>query len=105
MSERLGHLALGGQRQHVFLGEEIAQRREYSEETARQVDEEIKTILDESYERASSTLKEYREALDRVADALLAREEILGEEVAELTRADKEEGQECSREESVLIEA
>jgi cell division protease FtsH len=104
MSERLGHLALGSQRQHVFLGEEIAQRREYSEETARQVDEEIRAILDESYERASITLEEYREALDQVADALLQREEIPGKEVAELIGVDKEERQESRQEESVLVE-
>jgi cell division protease FtsH len=88
----------------VFLGEEIAQRREYSEETARQVDEEIRAILDESYERASITLEEYREALDQVADALLQREEIPGKEVAELIGVDKEERQESRQEESVLVE-
>jgi cell division protease FtsH len=105
MSERLGHLAFGGERQHVFLGEEIAQRREYSEETAHQVDEEIKAILDESYERAWTTLKAYRDALDLVADALLEREEVLGEEVFELIGVDKEEDQESSQKERVTAEA
>jgi cell division protease FtsH len=84
MSERLGHVALGGRHEQVFLGEEIAQRRGYSETTAREVDEEIKAILDESYERASRTLREHRTELDRLADALLEEEEIPGKEILEL---------------------
>jgi cell division protease FtsH len=89
MSERLGHMAFGGRRQQVFLGEEIAQRREYSEETAREVDEEIKAILDQAYERAVSTLKEHRDGLDRLAQALREKEEIGGEEVLEIVGVDK----------------
>jgi cell division protease FtsH len=68
----------------VSWAKEIAQRREYSEMTAREVDEEIKAILKESYERALSTLRGHRSELDRVVNALLEREEIPGEEVLEL---------------------
>jgi hypothetical protein len=82
---------LGGRREQVFLGEEIAQRREYSEMTAREVDEEIKAILEESYERAVGTLQEHRSELDRVADALLESEEIPGDKVLELIGVDGEE--------------
>jgi cell division protease FtsH len=84
MSKRLGHVALGGEREQVFLGEEIAQRRHYSETTAREVDEEIKTILDEAYDRAVETLRKYYEQLNHVAETLLAEEEIPGEKVLEL---------------------
>ncbi len=77
-------MASGGQRQQVFLGEEIAHRRKYSEETARQVDEEVKRIVDEAYQRASTMLGENREILDRVADLLLEKEEVSGEEVLNL---------------------
>jgi cell division protease FtsH len=90
MGERFRHLALGGRSEQVFLGEEIAQRREYSEMTAREIDEEIKAILEESYERAVSTLQEHRSELDRVAEALLESEEIPGEKVLELIGVDKE---------------
>jgi cell division protease FtsH len=90
MSEKLGHLAFGGRQEQVFLGEEIAQRREYSEQTAREVDEEIKAILDKAYERATSTLKEHREALDRLAKALLEKEEIAGHEVLEIIGIDRD---------------
>jgi cell division protease FtsH len=105
MSEQLGHLALGGQRQHVFLGEEIAQGRDYSEATARQVDKEIRAILDESYERALGTLRKYREALDVVADALLTREEIPGEEVVELVGMDRDRPEESPQEAVVTVES
>jgi cell division protease FtsH len=84
MSERLSHIALGGRREQVFLGEEIAQRREYSEATAREVDQEIQAILKDVYDRAFSTLQEYRSELDKVANALLENEEIPGEEVLRL---------------------
>jgi cell division protease FtsH len=84
MSERFGEVAIGGRRQHVFLGEEIAERREYSEETARLVDEEIKAILDEASSRAADILRANREGLERVADALVEREEMTGEEVRKL---------------------
>jgi cell division protease FtsH len=91
MSERLGHMAFGGHQQQVFLGEEIARRREYSEETAREVDEEIKAILDQAYDRAVSTLDEHRDGLDRLARALREKEEIAGEEVLEIVGVDKRE--------------
>lgn len=84
MSERLGSVALGGAREHVFLGEEISQRKDYSEATAREVDQEIKSILDHAFDRASSTLEEHREGLDQLAEELLEREEIPGDEVLEI---------------------
>lgn len=90
MSPRLGHVALGGRRDQVFLGEEIAQRREYSETTARLVDEEIKEILDEAFQRAKGTLEEHRDAMDRLVDALLEKEEIPGPEVLRLLGLDPE---------------
>jgi cell division protease FtsH len=84
MSERLGNVALGGRSEQVFLGEEIAQRREFSEETAREADEEIKEFLNQAFERARDSLREHRDALDRVADALLEQEEISGDKVLAL---------------------
>jgi cell division protease FtsH len=89
MSEKLGHVALGGEREQVFLGEEIAHRRNYSETTAREVDEEIKRILGAAYRRASEVLNQYREELDAVADALLSKEEIAGEEVLRLVNSER----------------
>ena len=81
MSPQLSHIALGGRSDQVFLGQEIAQRRDYSETTAREVDEEIKAILDEAYEKATGVLQEHREVLDRLVETLLEEEEIPGERV------------------------
>ncbi|MEJ2366993.1 MAG: ATP-dependent zinc metalloprotease FtsH [Acidobacteriota bacterium] len=83
MAESLGHVALGSGRQQVFLGEELTQRREYSETTAREVDMEVRGIVEEAYARAVGTLKQHRQGLDAVADALLEKEEIPGREVLE----------------------
>jgi cell division protease FtsH len=76
------HLALGGRREHVFLGEEIAQGREYSEATAREVDQELKKILNEAFQGALEILKKHRKELEKVVEALLEKEELTGKEVA-----------------------
>ena len=93
MSEKLGHVALGGEKEQVFLGEEIAHRRQYSEVTAREVDEEIRAVLEAAFARALGTLREYRVELDEIAQTLLAREEMTGAEVARIV------GQNSEREE------
>jgi cell division protease FtsH len=91
MSEEMGPLAFGGESDEVFLGQEIARRRSYSEETARQVDLEIKQIVENAYERANETLREHRDHLDRLAEILLEREEIPGDEVLSLVKESEEE--------------
>ncbi len=84
MSPRLGNVAMGSEREQVFLGEEIAQRREYSEETAREIDEEVKKLLDDAYSLASETLQKHRQGLDDIVEALMEKEEIRGEVVMEI---------------------
>jgi cell division protease FtsH len=86
MSERLGHVALGDEPANRLLGSPIGRERAYSETTAREIDEEVKEILEEAYQQASTTLRRYRSELDAVADALLAREELTGEEVLALVK-------------------
>lgn len=89
MSDRLGQVAWGGEREEVFLGEELGHRREYSEMTAREVDEEVQRVVEEAYERARHVLSTHRRALDSVAEALLEREEIPGEQVLRLVGVHK----------------
>jgi cell division protease FtsH len=84
MSERLGTVALGSNHKHVFLGEDIGQPREYSEETAREVDEAIKNILDQAFDKAFQTLQSNRDALGEIANTLLEKEEIPGKELLKL---------------------
>ena len=81
MSDRIGLMAVGDSDQEVFLGRELVQRREVSEHTARQVDEEVKRILDEAHARARSVLEDNQELLDAIAEALLDRETLDGEEI------------------------
>ncbi len=88
MGERFGRLASLGQQQEVFLGEEIAQRREFSDSTAREADEEVRALVEEAFDRGMSLLEEHREGLDRLAEALLDREEISGREVLEMLGID-----------------
>ncbi|MGB7873882.1 MAG: ATP-dependent zinc metalloprotease FtsH [Anaerolineales bacterium] len=91
MSESLKQVAYGGQREQVFLGQDIAQRRNYSEATAREVDEEIMKILSDAYERARNILNEHKDGLDRLVDLLLKEEEVSGDRVLELLDVSEEE--------------
>ena len=65
----------------VFLGEDMAKTRNYSEHTAQLVDEDVKRILARAYDRARALVKEYRQAMDEVAHALLTQELITGDVV------------------------
>ena len=84
MSETFRYTALGGQRDEVFLGEQMASQREYSDETAREADRAVDEILEEAYGRAEEVLKKHRKAFDRLAELLLEKEEVMGNEILEL---------------------
>jgi cell division protease FtsH len=88
MSDVIGPMAVGDAEQEVFLGREIVQRRELSEKMAELVDGEIKRLLTEAYERAMTTLKENRDLLERLANALLERETLDREEIELLARGE-----------------
>jgi cell division protease FtsH len=83
MSDRIGPMAWGSQGM-VFLGEDLMHSREYSDETARVIDEEVERILREQEDRARDTLRRHRAGLDAVARALLDNETIDGAEVGRL---------------------
>tara|TARA_B110000495_G_scaffold40013_1_gene32326 strand:- start:3101 stop:3598 length:498 start_codon:yes stop_codon:yes gene_type:complete len=83
MSERVGPRAWGSNAQ-IFLGDDLMSGREYSEDTARIIDEEVQRILVEQEHRAKKTLVENRSALDRIAAALLDKETIDGNDIAKL---------------------
>jgi len=80
MSE-LGPLAYGKKDEAIFLGREIAQHRDYSEDTAIQIDKEVKRIVNGGYEKAKNLLSNNRDTLERIAQALLEREVIDANEV------------------------
>jgi cell division protease FtsH len=88
MSDVIGPMAVGEQNQEVFIGREWITNREHSEETARMVDAEVKRIIDHAVQEADRLLREHIDSLHRVAEALLERETITGEEVARLMRGE-----------------
>jgi cell division protease FtsH len=83
MSDRIGPMAWGSQGA-VFLGEDLMHTRDYSDETARVIDEEVERILRDEEDRCRKVLTEYRPGLDGVAKALRERETLSGEEVADI---------------------
>jgi cell division protease FtsH len=70
----LGPLTFGKKEEAIFLGREIAQHRDYSEDTAIKIDNEVRSIVTAAYTRARNILETHRDALERVAQALLVRE-------------------------------
>ncbi len=83
MSKEIGPMAWGSQGA-VFLGEDLMHTRDYSDDTARVIDEEVEQILRSEEARARKVLKEHRKGLDAVASALLEEETLSGEEVGRL---------------------
>jgi len=80
----LGPVAFGENKDHVFLGQEVARTQNYSEQTAQRIDSEIHRIVDEQHRRCLEILKEKRQALDVCAEALLEHETIDGKHVHEI---------------------
>ena len=81
MSEKLGPLSLGRRHGPVFLGRDLVETRNYSEEIAYEIDKEVRRIIDECYQRARDALLGARERLNRLAKALLERESLEGEQI------------------------
>jgi cell division protease FtsH len=78
---RLGPLTFGKKEEQIFLGREIAQHRDFSEETARQIDLEVRRLIDEAYQTAHGIVETNADAMHRISSALLERETIDAEEV------------------------
>ena len=80
MSDRIGTITLGSNQSEIFLGRDLAQSKEYSEETAAIIDEEVKSIVDRGYNRAKQILTEHVDKLHAVAHILLEKEKIESDE-------------------------
>jgi cell division protease FtsH len=81
MSDAMGPLTFGTKEEQIFLGREIAQHQDYSEDTAIRIDQEIKRFVTNNYDRARHVLETNRVALDRIADELLMREVLDADQV------------------------
>jgi cell division protease FtsH len=80
MSDRLGPLRLGRRHGNPFLGRDLMEDRDYSEDIARAIDEEVRAFIDQGYERARHILMENREKMDEIAEVLLEKETLTRDE-------------------------
>jgi len=94
MSEKLGNVTLGRREGPVFLGRDLLEEKNYSEETARVIDEEVKKLIDEAYKRAKDLLTSNMDKLEKLSNALLEKEVLDGEEVKKITGIFRESPQE-----------
>ncbi|MEK7205042.1 MAG: cell division protein FtsH, partial [candidate division NC10 bacterium] len=86
MSERMGPLQFGKREEMIFLGREIAQHQDYSEQTAMEIDREVRRFIMENYERAKEIVQGHQEKLHRLAEALLEREVLDGSQIDTIVR-------------------
>ena len=89
MSESLGPMTLGRKEQQVFLGRDIAENRNYSEEIAFKIDKEVEKIIESAYSRAKEILTKNKSKLKKIAKNLLEKETLEGEELDSLLKGVK----------------
>jgi cell division protease FtsH len=86
MSDRLGMVQYGNDSDHLFMGRDMVQRKDYSEFTAQEIDTEVKRIINEAYNRAKSLIEQHRDKLEIIANALLEYETLDGEQVTQIVK-------------------
>lgn len=89
MSPELGPMTFGHRQDQVFLGRDIGRDKDYSEEVAAKIDKEIRKFIDEAYQKTESLLNENMDKLHLIADALIERETLEGEEIDQLMKYSK----------------
>ena len=89
MSETFGSIALSDNGDEVFLGRELVQHKQYSEETARLIDSEVRKLMQDAYSKAQELLQGNEEIMHRVANALLERETVTGDELTKLMNGEE----------------
>ncbi|MBN2453049.1 MAG: cell division protein FtsH, partial [Candidatus Omnitrophica bacterium] len=80
-SEKLGHLTFGHREEQIFLGRDITEQRNYSDQTALIIDQEIRKIVDDCYNRAKDELMKHKDKLKMLAEKLLEKEVMDVEEI------------------------
>ncbi len=93
MSDKIGPLGFGSRKEHIFLGREIQQSRDYSEATAQLIDSEIKRLVEEAEQRATGLIKENMDKLELLATALLEKEILDGSEIDRIIGIKQDESQ------------
>jgi cell division protease FtsH len=84
MADEMGPVTYGQEEEPIFLGKEIARHKDYSEDTAQRIDRAVKEILDRARENAAGILEKHKDELEKLADALIARETLVDSEVREI---------------------
>jgi cell division protease FtsH len=93
MSEKLGPLSFGKKEEEIFLGREIAQHRDYSEETARKIDQEVDNLVSKNYQKTYKLISDNLDTLNKLAKALLEKETLNGNEIEEIVGKKKRKRQ------------
>jgi cell division protease FtsH len=101
MSEELGPITFGRRDEHIFLGREISQPKDFSEETARLIDHAMKNLVEGAYQQAKDLLATHRAELQALAQALLDRETLDTQEIDEVINSFKEKPEEPDTQEEV----
>jgi cell division protease FtsH len=86
MSDRIGMIQYGDSGEYIFLGREMGRTKDYSENTAQEIDNEVKRIIDDGFQRAKDIIDQNREKLELIANALLEFETLEGAQVDEIVR-------------------
>lgn len=89
MSDKLGMVLYGESQEYVFLGRDMMRSKDYSEQTAQEIDNEVKRIIDEAYRKAKDVIDTQRDKLELIANALLEFETLDGAQVEEIVRTGK----------------
>jgi cell division protease FtsH len=89
MNEKLGPLSFGKKEEEIFLGREISQHRDYSEETAQKIDQEVNNLIDVSYKKTHKLISNNQTILNDLANALLEKETLNGDEINEIVGTKK----------------
>ena len=84
MSEKMGPLTFGKQNEQVFLGREMGSQRDFSDQIAMEIDQEVRRLVTENYERAKRLLTENMVSLKRLAEALLEKEVLDGSDIDQI---------------------
>jgi len=89
MSDKLGMVQYGDNNEFVFLGREVSRSKDYSEQTAQEIDNEVKRFIDEAFRRAKEIIDNNRDKLEMIANCLLEYETLEGFQVEEIIRTGK----------------
>jgi len=93
MNEKLGPLSFGKKEEEIFLGREISQHRDYSEETAQKIDQEVNNLVGETYKKSHKLISDNLNTLNKLANALLEKETLNGSEIDEIVGKKKRKRQ------------